>query len=142
MGRTQWEPSRPQMQDSYCATTRCPIADQKLERSNLYGLVRAKLTEDMPAWSRARSEARTHGIDNTRVHLLGPGCALGRLNARHGNAEITDNISISGLVAEYIVAIDVTRVRFLADAFLPAPGYGQQHAYYVLDPRNVPQATS
>ena len=26
--------------------------------------------------------------------------------------------SISGLVAEYIVAIDVTRVRFLADAFV------------------------
>ena len=30
----------------------------------------------------------------------------------------TEGISISGLVVEYIVAIDVTRVRFPADAFL------------------------
>ena len=29
----------------------------------------------------------------------------------------TNSNSISGLVAEYIVAIDVTRVRFPADAF-------------------------
>ena len=28
-----------------------------------------------------------------------------------------ESISISGLVVEYIVAIDVTRVRFPADAF-------------------------
>ena len=32
-----------------------------------------------------------------------------------------NGICISGLVVEYIVAIDVTRVRFPADAFL-APG--------------------
>ena len=30
-------------------------------------------------------------------------------------------ISISGLVVEYIVAIDVTRVRFPADALFAAP---------------------
>ena len=37
------------------------------------------------------------------------------------NPELCDrkhNQSISGLVAEYIVAIDVTRVRFPADAFI------------------------
>ena len=44
-------------------------------------------------------------------------------------------VSISGLVVEYVVAIDVTRVLFPADAFLPAHGYGQQHACYILDPR-------
>ncbi len=31
---------------------------------------------------------------------------------------VAANNSISGLVVEYIVAIDVTRVRFPADAFL------------------------
>ena len=39
----------------------------------------------------------------------------------------TNVISISGLVVEYIVAIDVTRARFPADAFLPSHGYDQQH---------------
>ena len=36
--------------------------------------------------------------------------------------EVPDNASssISGLVVEYIVAIDVTRVRFPADAFIAA----------------------
>ena len=34
------------------------------------------------------------------------------------------SISISGLVVEYIVAIDVTRVRFPADAFLGVLAFG------------------
>ena len=62
-----------------------------------------------------RSKARMHGFGNTRVHGLGPSCALGRMNALHGNAQIMDNISISGLVVEYLVAIDVTRAGFPAD---------------------------
>jgi hypothetical protein len=33
-------------------------------------------------------------------------------------AQVSENMSISGLVVEYIVAIDVTRVRFPADAYL------------------------
>ena len=63
-----------------------------------------------------RSKARTHGSGNARMHGLGPSCALGRMNALHGNAQIIDNISISGRVVQYIVAIDVTRARFPADA--------------------------
>jgi hypothetical protein len=61
------------------------------------------------------SKARTYGFGNTRIHGLGPSCALGRMNALHGNAQIIDNISISGRVVEYIAAIDVTRARFPAD---------------------------
>ena len=38
-----------------------------------------------------------------------------------GGAIELEIISISGLVVEYIVAIDVTRVRFPADAFFPEP---------------------
>ena len=38
----------------------------------------------------------------------------------------TNSNSISGLVAEYIVAIDVTRVRFPADAIMPRFGRRQQ----------------
>ena len=34
-------------------------------------------------------------------------------------ANVKHTVSISGLVVEYIVAIDVTRVRFLADAICP-----------------------
>ena len=33
-------------------------------------------------------------------------------------AHVSENMSISGLEVEYIVAIDVTRVRFPADAYL------------------------
>ena len=33
-------------------------------------------------------------------------------------AQVSENMSISGLVVEYMVAIDVTRVRFPADAYL------------------------
>ena len=33
-------------------------------------------------------------------------------------AQVSENMSISGLGVEYIVAIDVTRVRFPADAYL------------------------
>ena len=36
--------------------------------------------------------------------------------------------SISGLVAEYIVAIDVTRVRFPADALMPRPGWRREES--------------
>ena len=74
-----------------------------------------------------RSKARTHGSGNARMHGLGPSCALGRMNALHGNAQIIDIIGISGRVVEYIVAIDVTRARLPADAFLPSHGYDQQH---------------
>ena len=37
----------------------------------------------------------------------------------HGCLECLECNSISGLVVEYIVAIDVTRARFPADALLP-----------------------
>ena len=36
---------------------------------------------------------------------------------------LAEGISISGLVVEYIVAIDVTRVRFPADAFFALGGH-------------------
>ena len=39
------------------------------------------------------------------------------------------NNCIGGLVVEYIVAIDVTRVRFPADAILYAWGYGVSLRY-------------
>ena len=40
---------------------------------------------------------------------------------------VTNSISISGLVVEYIVAIDVTRARFLADANSMLHMWGLQH---------------
>ena len=54
---------------------------------------------------------------------------LGRLlheRACHWGNKIPELLSISGLVAEYIVAIDVTRVRFPADAIMPRFGRHQQ----------------
>ena len=39
---------------------------------------------------------------------------------KHNDATKTERSSISGLVAEYIVAIDVTRIRFPADAPVPS----------------------
>ena len=38
-------------------------------------------------------------------------------------------LSISGLVVEYIVAIDVTRVRFPADAFFGAQACQPAHGF-------------
>ena len=65
---------------------------------------------------------------NPKVPGSKPGSAILRLfaldlAARNWHPEIytlDDNISISGLVVEYIVAIDVTRVRFPADALFSA----------------------
>ena len=55
---------------------------------------------------------------------LGPRCSGMRRRGRMGEAlprllaVLAFSIGISGLVVEYIVAIDVTRVRFPADAAL------------------------
>ena len=44
-----------------------------------------------------------------------------------GKCPVTNSISISGLVVEYIVAIDVTRARFPADANSMLHMWGLQH---------------
>ena len=55
-----------------------------------------------------------------KAHVCAHG--LGFPRACHCGNKNPELLSISGLVAEYIVAIDVTRVRFPADAFMPRLG--------------------
>ena len=61
----------------------------------------------------------THTHTHTHIYLLSPRCAVQAVLGCHSHMEHhpTQYINrISGLVVEYIVAIDVTRVRFPADA--------------------------
>ena len=55
-------------------------------------------------------------FESYQDHLFGFAIGPGATYLR-GHPDIA---RISGLVVEYIVAIDVTRVRFPADAFLPS----------------------
>ena len=67
-----------------------------------------------------------------------------RAQNSHRNAIITFGAtiasSISGLVVEYIVAIDVTRVRFPADAFGFALKCKARLANYACKPEGMPGA--
>ena len=59
---------------------------------------------------------------SSSCHLDPPTCQIHAPQAwLESGRNVKKNISISGLVVEYIVAIDVTRVRFPADAYHACP---------------------
>ena len=76
------------------------------------------------AWS-AEPRRKDRTLHNVASKLVRPCLAAWRGHSLAKNRQVPDIFagdvanarSISGLVAEYIVAIDVTRVRFPADAF-------------------------
>ena len=93
----------------YGATAARLTPDQKVGSSNLSGLICALVffvVAHTPNKARANLQ---HGIEDC------PGWAM--LGSRQKLASGLVR-SISGLVVEYIIAIDVTRARFPADALL------------------------
>jgi hypothetical protein len=59
---------------------------------------------------------RSHNPKVVSSILTGPSSVFSRRIGGPANVQVPDTNGISGLVVEYVVAIDVTRVRFPADA--------------------------
>ena len=62
-------------------------------------------------------QLRSRHSDTAAVGELQPSALIASVCVTANCLQTSVNVSISGLVVEYIVAIDVTRVRFPADAF-------------------------
>ena len=62
-------------------------------------------------------QLRSRHSDTAAVGELQPSALIASVCVTANCLQTNVNVSISGLVVEYIVAIDVTRVRLPADAF-------------------------
>ena len=78
------------------------------------------------------------------MHVSALPCRRQSADANVQNIDVFCSIrhSISGLVAEYIVAIDVTRVRFPADALIHSYAYGSNMTFAASQRHSLVMETS